>query len=325
VSQISAEIAASMLVPAMAWQGGAGVLDAGALAVVGRDAGAVGEGVVADAHAPAAAAADDYALEQRGSFAGRPRGAVLAAGGGVGGQHGLVALVLCPGQVTGMVIADAHGPVAHRLEVAVDVPFQVGAGLAASVDVGAGVGGIVQDVEHGVVGERLEVQLAGVRAALVAAGEGQARLVEGRHDGAGRAGGGEGVQQQLHCAADFGVGVEHDDAGGVVGQAGRQAEFQLAAAGLGQQASLHACPQEMQFAFGHGPLESQQEAVIEAGRVIQAVFVADQAVVVGADLDELLPVGRVAGQPGAFQPEHDPGAPERHLGDQVPEPFPVGG
>ena len=90
------------------------------------------------------------------------------------------------------------------------MPVQVGAGLAASVDVGAGVGGVVQDVEDVVVGERLEVQLAGVRAAVVAGGEGQARLVEGRHDGEGRAGGGEGVQQQLHGAADFGVGVEHD-------------------------------------------------------------------------------------------------------------------
>ena len=183
----------------------------------------------------------------------------------------------------------------------------------------------MQDVQHMVVGQRLEVQLAGVRPAQVAAGEGQARGVEGRHHGAGRPGGGEGVQEQLDGAADFGVGVQHDDAGGVVGQAGRQAEFQLAAAGLGQQASLHAGPQEMQFAFGQGPLKAQQESVIEAGRVIQAVFVADQGVIVGADLDELLPVGRVAGQPGAFQAEHDPGTPERHLGDQVPEPFPVGG
>src|ERR1019366_1339631 len=32
-----------------------------------------------------------------------------------------------------------------------------------------------------------------------------------------------------------------------------------------------------------------------------------------------------AGQPGAFQAEHDPGAPERHLGNQVLEAPPVGG
>ena len=31
----------------------------------------------------------------------------------------------------------------------------------------------------------------------------------------------------------------------------------------------------------------------------------------------------VAGQPRAFQPEHDPGPTQRHLGDQLLEPFPV--
>ena len=44
-----------------------------------------------------------------------------------------------------------------------------------------------------------------------------------------------------------------------------------------------------------------------------------------AQLEELVPVGVVAGQPGAFQAEHDPGPAQRHLGDQVLEPFPVGG
>src|ERR1019366_2349601 len=155
--------------------GGPGVLDPGALAVVGRDAAAVGEGVVADGHAAAAAAADDHALQQRASFAGGPGGAVLAAGGGVGGEHGLVPLVLGPGQVAGMVIADEHDPVGHRPEVTANAPVQVGAGLAAAAGVSAGVAGVVQDVQHDVVGERLEVQLAGVRPAPVAARGGQGR------------------------------------------------------------------------------------------------------------------------------------------------------
>jgi len=38
-----------------------------------------------------------------------------------------------------------------------------------------------------------------------------------------------------------------------------------------------------------------------------------------------VPVGGVAGQPGAFQAGHDPGPAEGHLGDQVLEAFPVGG
>jgi hypothetical protein len=47
----------------------------------------------------------------------------------------------------------------------------------------------------------------------------------------------------------------------------------------------------MQFEFRHLPFHAQKDAVVEDGRVIQAVFVADEGVGVGADLDELLPVG----------------------------------
>jgi hypothetical protein len=38
-----------------------------------------------------------------------------------------------------------------------------------------------------------------------------------------------------------------------------------------------------------------------------------------------MPVGVVAGQPGAFQAEHDPGPARRHLGDQLLEALPVRG
>ncbi len=38
-----------------------------------------------------------------------------------------------------------------------------------------------------------------------------------------------------------------------------------------------------------------------------------------------MPVGGVAGQPGAFQAQHDPGPAEGDLGDQLLESFPVGG
>jgi len=38
-----------------------------------------------------------------------------------------------------------------------------------------------------------------------------------------------------------------------------------------------------------------------------------------------VPAGGVAGQPGAFQAEHDPGPARGHLGDELLESFPVGG
>ena len=64
---------------------------------------------------------------------------------------------------------------------------------------------------------------------------------------------------------------------------------------------------------------------LKFARVVKAVFVADQGAGQAAQSEELVPVGVVAGQPGAFQAEHDPGPAQGHLGDQVLESFPVGG
>src|SRR6516164_7795995 len=59
--------------------------------------------------------------------------------------------------------------------------------------------------------------------------------------------------------------------------------------------------------------------------MLEAVLVADQGAGHGADFEELMPVGVVAGQPRAFQAQHDPGPAEGHFGDQLLEPFAVGG
>jgi hypothetical protein len=71
----------------------------------------------------------------------------------------------------------------------------------------------------------------------------------------------------------------------------------------------------MELCLGELPFHAQEEPVIEVPRVVEAVFVADQGAGHAAQLEELVPVGGVAGQPGAFQAEHDPGAAERDLGD----------
>jgi hypothetical protein len=81
---------------------------------------------------------------------------------------------------------------------------------------------------------------------------------------------------------------------------------------------------EAELAFGHGPLEAQQQPVVEAAGVVEAVLIADQGAGQAAQLQELVPVGVVAGQPGALQAEHDPGPAQRHLGDQLLEALPVG-
>ena len=126
-------------------------------------------------------------------------------------------------------------------------------------------------------------------------------------------------------APDGGVGVEDDVAGGVVGQPGGQRGDQLPAAGPGHDPAAQPGPDEMQFCLRDLPFHSQNQAIVKIPRVVEAVFVADQRAGHAAELEELVPVGGVAGQPGAFQAEDDPGPAGGDLGDQLLESFPVGG
>ena len=64
----------------------------------------------------------------------------------------------------------------------------------------------------------------------------------------------------------------------VVVQPGGQRQPQLAAGGLGAQSFGHPCPQQVQFAFREGALEAQDEPVVIAGGMVNAVGVGDQRV-----------------------------------------------
>src|SRR5206468_491388 len=100
---------------------------------------------------------------------------------------------------------------------------------------------------------------------------------------------------------------------------------QFPAAGLGQDPAAQPGPDEVQFGLAHLAFHAQQEPVVEVAGVVEAVLVADQGGGDPAQFQQLVPVGGVTGQPGAFQAEHDPGPPEGDLGDQLLESFPVGG
>ncbi len=195
---------------------GVGVADALGLAEIVGDDGPVGAGVVAHGHAPPAAAADDEALEQGVAFAGRAGFAVEAVGGGVGGEGGLVGLEPFPGYEARVVVVYEDGPFVDGFGQCVVFPVEVGGVAGAAVGVGAGVGWVVQHLEDLVVGQRCPVQLPGLGAAAVPAGEGQLLVAERLDGGECRAGGGECVEEQLHGLADAGVGVGDDLAAGVV-------------------------------------------------------------------------------------------------------------
>ncbi|KXF55744.1 hypothetical protein AXA44_36505 [Rhodococcus sp. SC4] len=70
---------------------------------------------------------------------------------------------------------------------------------------------------------------------------------------------------------------------------------------------------------------AEQESVVEGAGIVEAVLVADQGAGHRAEFEQLVPVGAVAGQAGAFETEDDSGPAEGDVGDQLPEAFAVGG
>jgi hypothetical protein len=91
-----------------------------------------------------------------------------------------------------------------------------------------------------------------------------------------------------------------------VDESNRWPHDQLAALGFVQDATLQSGPQNVQFGFTHGSLQSEQQAIIEVRGIIDAIFVQDEGVGKGAYFQQTMPVGGVACQPRNFQAEHDP-------------------
>ena len=73
----------------------------------------------------------------------------------------------------------------------------------------------------------------------------------------------------------------------------------------------------MQLGFAHGALEAKQQTIIEGRWIVDALFIEDQCVGVGAQLQQLLPVDGVARQPRDLEPEHDADLAQPHRGDQL--------
>ena len=118
--------------------------------------------------------------------------------------------------------------------------------------------------------------------------------------------------------ADLPVGLAPD-------QADRQPAAQLAAGGLVPDAAFQPGPQHVELSFGHYALHAQDEPVVEQRRMVDAVGVGDQRVADPGQVQQPVPGGVVAGQPGDLQRQDDPDLAEGDLGDHALEPVPLPG
>ena len=293
-----------------------------------RHAGVVGHldvapGVIAHGHAPPAAPADGQALEKRSPFPGGTGGALRPMCLGRGHELGLVRLEGLPADVAGMCVVDEGDPLVagkgdHRRLAARGRPPAVTA-----EEEGAGVAWVVQGPQHPPVRQRLPGQFTLVGAGTDPEREPEPLGGEGLHDGSRRSGAGEGGEEVPDGVLHAGVGVEHDPAGGVIDQPDREGDDEIAALGLGDHPATETGADEMQLGLAHGPLQPEQEPIVEVAGVIKPVLVADQGGAEGAELEQAAPVGVVAGQAGHLQAEHDPGPAHADLGHEALKALPV--
>ena len=213
-------------------------------------------------------------------------------------------------------LADGHAP-------PLDAAARATPLSAAPERVGPRIARIVQHLQDARVLQRLPVQFALARPAVEAAGEEQPRAAEVPHRGGRRAGAGEGVEQHPQGPLHLGIRIERDPVQRIVDQSHRQRHLQGPAPRLIQQAAAQPGVEHVQLGFAHGALEAEQQPVVEVAGIVDAVLVEDQRVAQRGDLQQAVPVGRVARQPRHLEPEHDSGAAHADLRDQALEPVAV--
>ena len=105
----------------------------------------------------------------------------------------------------------------------------------------------------------------------------------------------------------------------------RQVQAELATQSLGTLPGVQARLEQMQLCLAHRAFETQQKAVVEVARVVDAIGVGDEGVEQGADLEQLVPIAAGAGEPRHLDAEDQPDMAEANLGHQTLEAGPVGG
>ena len=244
---------------------------------------------IRDLHPPAAAPAAQQALQQRGALA---RGAAaLAARPHVRAQPLARGEEVGPGDIAGMVLGQADGPLLQRQLDGPDFD------LAALVDALVG----ASSAEH----ERACIRRVGqqvVHGAIAGAGPAHPPLTDpaprqllALRDELGDdlARGPQPPPQHEHPldrVAHLLIGAQDNAPVLVAIQPHREARAQLAAGSLVAQPAVQPGADEVKLGLRHRALQPEQQPVVEVGRRIDAVGVGDQRARQGAQVQQPMPV-----------------------------------
>ena len=121
------------------------------------------------------------------------------------------------------------------------------------------------------------------------------------------------------------IRIEHDSIVGGVTKSYGQPQTQLTATSLVQDTASQASFQDVEFGLGERALHAEDQAIVEVGRIIEAVLIEQQRVGQRTELQELVPIAGVASEAGHLETEDYAGMTEADLSHKAAEPLAVGG
>lgn len=164
----------------------------------------------------------------------------------------------------------ARQPLGHEPRVG-GVPLP-----AAPEEERARIAGIVQDPQHARVLQPAPQRLALVRPVARTPGKGDLLRAKRFHGRRRRARPSKRLEERAEGVLDLPIRIETHTPGGVVHEAHRQRDFELAATGLVDDAAAQPRSQHMQLGFAHRPFQPEQQPIIEMRRIVEAVLIHNQ-------------------------------------------------
>jgi hypothetical protein len=118
--------------------------------------------------------------------------------------------------------------------------------------------------------------------------------------------------------------MELDVAIGGPAQSGRQRELQRAALGFRANGLLRALPKQAELILADTALHAEDQPIVGQRQIIDLIEIGHQGGEESAELEQLGPVLRVAGETRGFEAQDDADVPQRDLRHQVLEAGPMG-
>ncbi|EFK11836.1 conserved hypothetical protein [delta proteobacterium NaphS2] len=277
--------------------------------------------LVANGNASATMGTEKQPLKKGQAFSGRSANQRFVCVGAVTLKKLLVLHELFPRNIAFMMILDQNGPIGdgHFFDPGTEyaVRSDLLDGLISAMDIGAGIDGIVEHPKNTAPGKTAPNQPAIPDTSIGALGKLKPGFGKMVHHPVCTARLVERIEKEAHNMLDLAIRIKNNAAPFIVNKTHRQGKSELPFLSLVPFSSLEAGAQEMQLCLGHGPLEPQQELVVEIGRVVNPVLVNDHRVGESTKLQESMPIGRGTGEPGGFQGKDRPDFAHGDVGHQA--------